>query len=272
MTRVKPETVDYWFIFNNHHLLLRKEGNLLHIPTSSMITPFQLHLLREHRLGLFNEVNCYCAEISKETLIPDEMESIPLRQALEQLGTEWYRAAVKAHAVMSWDKNHHYCGHCATKTQHKPDTFERQCPSCALIFYPRISPSIIVLIKKEDQILMARGPHFTAGAYGLIAGFVEPGENIEEAIRREVKEEVDIEIKNLRYFGSQAWPFPDSLMLAFIADYTSGELKINQSEIEAAGWYTIDNLPGRPSSSISIARKLIEHFIEEQKGHSHELI
>jgi NAD+ diphosphatase len=115
---------------------------------------------------------------------------------------------------------------------------------------------------------MARSPHFIPGAYGLIAGFIEVGESIEEAVHREVKEEVSINIKNLRYFGSQPWPFPDSLMIGFIADYASGEINIDHEEIEAAGWYKFDNLPGRPSTRISIASQLIEHFVAEQRQKS----
>ena len=113
---------------------------------------------------------------------------------------------------------------------------------------------------------MARGPHFPPGVYGLIAGFVEIGESLEETIHREVKEEVGIEIKNLSYFGSQAWPFPDSLMIAFVADYASGEIVIDKNEIEVAGWYRYDNLPGLPSMNISIASTLLENFVTSCTG------
>jgi NAD+ diphosphatase len=122
-----------------------------------------------------------------------------------------------------------------------------------------------VLIKKGEHLLMARGSHFPPGIYGLIAGFVETGENLEEAIRREVKEEVGIEIKNPSYFGSQAWPFPDSLMIAFLVEYASGDIQIDKDEIEEAGWYRYDNLPGLPSMKISIASKLLESFVESCK-------
>lgn len=132
---------------------------------------------------------------------------------------------------------------------------------CHLSFFPRISPSIIVLIKKADHLLMARSPHFLPGVYGLIAGFIDAGESIEEAVHREVKEEVGLKIKNLSYFGSQQWPFPDSLMIAFTADYCSGDITINPDEIEEAGWYKYNNLPGRPQTSVSIASKLIDNFI-----------
>ena len=112
---------------------------------------------------------------------------------------------------------------------------------------------------------MARSPHFAPGVFGLIAGFVEIGESLEEAVFREVKEEVSLDIKNIRYFTSQPWPFPDSLMVGFIADYAGGDIQIDHREIESAGWYRYDHLPGRPSSGISIASKLLEHFIRGQK-------
>src|SRR5690606_2224103 len=121
--------------------------------------------------------------------------------------------------------------------------FERTCPTCHLAAYPRISPSIIVRIHKGDQILMARSPHFAPGIYGLIAGFVESGETLEETIHREVMEEVGIKVKNIRYFDSQPWPFPDSLMIGFTAEHASGDIQVDHHEIEHADWYGKDNIP-----------------------------
>jgi len=257
-------TQEYWFIFQNDLLLLRKISTEYELPTHTILSQLKPHFLRQHHLGEFNKSNCYCAEIEIGVSLPSEIVPVPLRKAFEILGTDWYVAAAKAFSIIHWDKNHQYCGRCGNITIHKPGTFERVCDFCKLSLYPRISPSVIVLIRKDDNILMSRSPHFPPGAYGLIAGFVEVGESIEEAVFREVKEEVNIEIKNLHYFGSQSWPFPDSLMIGFTADYASGEIKIDEKEIEAAGWYRYDNLPGRPSSSVSIAKKLIDHFVNEQ--------
>ena len=120
---------------------------------------------------------------------------------------------------------------------------------------------MIVLIHQDDHLLMARSAHFPPGVYGLIAGFVEAGESIEEAVHREVKEEVGLTIKSLVYCGSQPWPFPDSLMMAFTADYEAGEITMDQVEIEDAGWYKYDKLPGLPSMALSIAMKLIDDFV-----------
>jgi len=255
--------LEYWFIFQNDKLLIMRNEKTP-LSNSTIITSLKHDLIKPHKLAQFDKTVIYCAELKTDFILPDTIETLSLRKALELLGDKWYNIAAKSFAIINWDKNHHYCGRCGTETKQDSDMFERVCPSCALEFYPRISPSIIVRIQKEDHILMARSHHFIPGAYGLIAGFIEAGESVEDAIHREVHEEVGITIKNLRYFGSQAWPFPDSLMIAFTAEYQSGELQINPKEIEDAGWYRFDNLPGRPSSSISIAKKLVDQFITEQ--------
>ena len=266
MASSTPTTLEYWFIFQNDQLLILKNEADIKLLTSLFISPIEAALIRRHTLGQTQDGNIYCAELPHDFSIADNMALIPIRHALEILGAEWYSTAVKAYSVINWDKNHHYCGRCGGVTTKLTQTFERVCSNCALTFYPRISPSIIVRITKHDQILLARSHYFKPGVYGLIAGFVEPGETLEEAVHREVKEEIGIHIKNLSYFGSQAWPFPDSLMVSFTADYAHGELVINPEEIEAAGWYDYDKLPGVPSSRISIGRKLIDDFVAEKKS------
>lgn len=258
-----PTMLENWFIFQNDRLLLIIDTN--HFPTGLIFSQLEVHFVRKINLGLFNNINCYAAEIASDVLLPAEINAIPLRKAFELLGIDWFRTAAKAFSIINWDKTHQFCGRCGHKTSHKSASFERICDACGLSLYPRISPSVIVMIKNNDQILMARGYHFPPGAYGLIAGFVEAGENLEEAVHREVAEEVGIKIKNLQYFDSQAWPFPDSLMVGFTAEYASGELTIDHNEIEHADWYRYDNLPGKPSVSISIARKLIDFFVTQQE-------
>lgn len=252
---------DRWFLFQDENILLiRNHHDQLILPTEANFLALHPFIIRKLTLDKLN----VCAEIDKTALLPHDVERIPLRKALEILGDSLYSMTAKAFLILNWDKNHQFCGRCAQPTIPVPHTFERRCIHCHLSFYPRISPSIIVLVKKNDQLLMARSPHFQPGIYGLIAGFVEAGENIEEAAHREVKEEVGIEIKNLHYWGSQSWPFPDSLMIGLTAEHASNEIKINTQEIEDAGWYRFDNLPGRPSSKLSIASKLIDDFIHEQ--------
>ena len=259
----------YWFVFQNSRLLIHKATAMKVLDSSSLLN---LHgtFTHQYLLAHFEEFDIYCAEMTGDLTLPDDIDAVPMRKALELLGPDWYTVAAKAYSIINWDKNHQYCGHCGNVTVYKPGaSFERICPVCSLSFYPRISPSVIVLISRGDEILMARSPHFTPGTYGLIAGFVEAGESVEETLHREVREEVGISIRNLRYFGSQAWPFPDSLMIGFFAEHAGGEIVINTNEIEEAGWYHYNQLPGRPSVSISIAYKLIDAFIAEKKGLSY---
>lgn len=248
--------------------MLRLAPDTAPMPLAQHIQPLKSHFIREHLLTQDETTLIYCAELHEHDLIDVEFTKVPLRRALETLGDAWFVMAAKAANIIQWDKNHQYCGRCAQPTTHQSPGFERRCQPCGLTFYPRISPSIIVLIQKDDEILMARSAHFMPGIYGFIAGFVEPGESIEDTVHREVMEEVGLKVKNLRYFGSQAWPFPDSLMLAFFADYDSGTLTIDTRELEDAGWYHYSQLPGRPSSQLSIASKLLDAYLRS-KAHGH---
>lgn len=252
-----------WFVFQKDRVLLSDTGSL---PAKDVIALLQSHFIREHSLGEYDSKTIYCAEVPENFSVNPPFTFVSLRKALDQLGADWYQVTTKAFTIINWDRNHQFCGQCGNPTKQTRTAFERVCTHCALHFYPRISPSIIVLIRNNDQVLMARGYHFQPEIYGLIAGFVEAGESLEEAVHREVYEETHLRIKNLRYFGSQVWPFPDSLMMGFFADYASGELEIDPKEIEAAGWYRYDRLPGRPTSKISISSQLLDHFIEEQQS------
>lgn len=261
MSNEKPDQLDVWLIFYHSRLLILP--NTKNLPLKEDANQFRERFIREHHLGDIGNYCIHCAELHDEHLEGD-YAFVPMRQALDLLGTDWYTVATKAFSIINWDRNHQYCGRCGDVTEHKAGAYERVCTNCKLQFFPRISPSIIVLIYRGDEILMARSYHFPPNVYGLIAGFVEAGESVEEAIHRETLEETGIRIKNLRYYQSQAWPFPDSLMLGFFAEYDSGELNIDNDEIEAAGWYRYDKLPGRPSTNISIASKLIEAFIQQK--------
>jgi len=163
--------------------------------------------------------------------------------------------------MIRFARTHRFCGRCGHETE--PALLERakKCPACGQVFYPRISPAILVLIARGKEILLARSPRFPAGMYSIIAGFVEPGETVEQAVRREVQEEVGITIKNIRYVASEPWPFPDSLMLGFVADYGDGEITIDGTEIVAAGWFCRDCLPELPKR-MSLSRALIDRWAE----------
>lgn len=249
-----------WFVIQNDKVILSTNKDVF--LRSTHITNMHPHFSRFFFLSNVNGIEYFAAELAKSFDLNSQFTDIHFKQALSIIPPELYAISTKAYSILHWDKSHQFCGYCGIATIPKNGRFERVCPMCKVSLFPRISPSIIVLIHRGDQLVMARSPHFPEGRYGLIAGYVEVGETIEEAIHREIKEEIGLRVKNAVYVGSQPWPFPDALMLAFTAEYDSGEIVIDGEEIEAAGWYRYDNLPGRPSTSISIASKLLDDFIQ----------
>lgn len=167
---------------------------------------------------------------------------------------------LRASHWLNWDERLQYCSKCRTKLQSKFDVAEKRCGLCELSFFPKLSPAIMILIQKENEILLGRSSHFKPGVYSALAGFIDIGETAECAVHREVKEEVGLEISELEYFGSQSWPFPDSFMIAFKAQYLRGEINIDRNEIEDARWFNLNDLPDLPSQP-SISRKLIDSLL-----------
>ncbi len=174
----------------------------------------------------------------------------------------FFAMAGRAKQIVEWDRTHRFCGRCGTETGSGPSELAKECPRCEMLFFPRLSPAAIVLVRRGEGVLLARSPGFPPGMYSVLAGFVEPGESIEETIEREIREEVGIEVGNVRYFGSQPWPFPHSLMIGFTADYAGGELRTDPTEIEDADWCPADDLPDLPPK-VSIARAMIDRFVAQ---------
>lgn len=220
-----------------------------------------------HRLfmGSWHGKSCYALSVSGS--IPSEYAVTGLRSWLGRVEPSLFYLAGRAVQLIEWLNNHAFCGRCGSKTNE--DEFDRatSCPDCGLVSYPRISPSIIVLVRKQKQALLARNKAWPNGMYSTLAGFVEPGESIEQTVHREVREEVGIEVTNLRYLGSQSWPFPNSLMLGFHADYHSGEFEYADGEIAEARWFEADDLPNIPGRT-AISRWLIDEFVEEIQASS----
>ena len=148
--------------------------------------------------------------------------------------------------------------------QAKTDERAKLCPACGLVSFPRVAPAIIVAVVRDGTILLARARRFPTVMYSVIAGFVEPGESLEQCVHREVREEVGVAVRGLRYFASQPWPFPHSLMVAFTAQHAGGEIRVDEREITEAGWYPPDRLPRIPDS-ISVARRLIDWFVQTHR-------
>jgi len=215
----------------------------------------------------------YCGQWQQQDIFVCSFESIPkgfdeigLRDLLFQQDNDLYLLLSRAHQLATWNKDHQFCGRCGTVMREKHATEHTKiCPKCTLRHYPRISPCIIVSICKGDHILLARGLHAPKGKFSNIAGFVEAGETLEQAVAREVREEVGLEITNIRYISSQPWSFPHQLMMGFFADYQSGEIVPAPGEIDEADWYPIDNLPHTPNNA-TISGQLINLHIAAIKA------
>ncbi len=208
-------------------------------------------------LGHRGAAPCYAAEIAADTPVPEGMEHSAVRALYGRIPEDELAIAALAVQIVDFDRTTQFCGRCGAKTSQSRTERAKICPACNRIAYPRLSPAIIVLVKDGEKILLARSPRFSPGMYSIVAGFVEPGESLEHAARREVREETGVSVRNIRYFGSEPWPFPDSLMIGFVAEYAGGEVIADNNEIEAAGWFDRDHLPLLPST-MSISRALIE--------------
>jgi NAD+ diphosphatase len=211
-------------------------------------------------LGQINEVNCYAVELPSETVLPKYLTAINFRDYIKELNPDFFAAVARGRGLLNWLDKCRYCGTCGHKLVAQNNDFAQVCNQCGKIFYPKISPAIIVAVLNKNKILLAHNKNFRNGMYSTIAGFVEVGETLENCVRREVLEETGISVRNIRYFGSQPWPFPDAIMLGFIAEYDSGELRPDGNEIIELNWFTADNLPEIPSPG-SISRQLIDYFI-----------
>ncbi|MFC1823998.1 NAD(+) diphosphatase [Thermodesulfobacteriota bacterium] len=248
-----------WFLFENQQLLL-KGNSVLQSPDLKALDPAPAQQLY---LGSLDGRSCYAAELSNGASFPDTFSLHRLLSIFSLLGEELIGIAGLANQLVYWDQNHRYCGKCGNSTENKEDERAKICPKCGVMNFPRLSPAIIVAVVKDHQILLGHAMRFPTKFYSVLAGFVEPGESLEECVKREVLEEVGIAVKNIRYFGSQPWPYPDSLMIAFTAEYADGEIKIDRSEIDDAGWFSVDDLPPIPSK-ISIAGHLIDWFTDKE--------
>jgi NAD+ diphosphatase len=260
-TSVDKRESAWWFVFSGNKLLVERTDRGVRIPLLKDLETVPLRALRKQYLGSMNGHSCLCAECEAECRIPAQMEFQGLRRLYGALDEEMFWVAGRAFQIVDWDRTHQYCGRCGSLTENKTDERAKVCPSCGTVVYPRMSPAIIVAVVRDKAILLAHAARFPGAMYSVLAGFVESGESLEDCVRREVKEEAGVELKNIRYFGSQPWPFPNSLMVGFTAEYAGGEITMDGKEIADAQWFTADRLPTIPDK-ISIARKLIDWFVE----------
>ncbi len=193
--------------------------------------------------------------------IPEGLHLVPIRQLISLWSRSQFEQASRAVQLLEWRRNHKFCSHCGHETEVHPLEYAMICPTCRYRQYPRVQPCVITIITRgEDEILLAQSVRNKGKMYGLIAGFVEVGETLEDAVRRETLEEVGLHLKNIRYLASQPWPFPSNLMLAFHAEYESGDIKLQEEEISDARFFRFDKLPEIPFKG-SIAHSMIMHVL-----------
>ena len=254
-----------WFVCQKDRLLLMKTDKGLRIPDTGELA--RINLIPAHRqyLGTLNGRACMAAEMPDTNQATDGYDLIGLRETFGRLDEELIWVAGRANQLVDWSRCHRYCGQCCHQTRDKIEERAKFCPACGLVNYPRLSPAVIVAVVRGDRLLLASNKRFRPGFYSVLAGFVEPGETLEECVAREIREEVGIRVNNIRYFGSQPWPFPNSLMVGFLADYAGGEIRADRSEIVEAGWFKADNLPSIPPK-ITIARHLIDWFVSQNSA------
>lgn len=210
-----------------------------------------------HYLGRLGGLDAWALHLDA---VPHGWRMVPLRTAMMALPEPLGGVAGRAAQLIEWDRAHRYCGVCGTPTERVAHERARRCPACNYLAYPRLTPAMMVLIWRPGQVLLARSARFAAGTYSALAGFVEAGETIEECVMREAHEEVGVRVADLRYYGSQSWPFPHSLMIVFTARWQSGDIVPQPDEIEDAQWFALDALPDIPAR-FSIAGQLIRDSV-----------
>jgi NAD+ diphosphatase len=249
-----------WFGIRGMDVLVRENGEHDELPTATEAAALGIHPVRSLYLGELDGVPCRSAELPDEQEPPDGMAFRTLRDLSGRIDEHLWTLAGRAAQLVEWDRTHIHCGRCGTPTEHAPGERARRCPVCGFAAFPRLSPAVIVRVTRGDEILLARSQRFPGGMYSVLAGFVEPGESLEECVARELEEEVGIEVGDIAYFASQPWPFPHSLMIGFTATWLGGDLRIEEAELIDARWFTRDDLPELPGR-VSIARKLIDDWL-----------
>ena len=245
-----------YFVFCQSDLVLEKTNNGYQIPT-------ELPVEMKPWSTVMNVDGDKACRIEQPLLGNERYEMCGLRQSYYKLSHEDYLKAGKCHELLYWDQNTKFCGVCGGPMRFDTD-ISKKCEHCGKEVWPQLATAVIVLVRKDKEVLLVHAKNFRTDFYGLVAGFVETGETLEEAVHRDVMEETGLHIKNLKYFASQPWPYPCGLMVGFIADYDGGKIHLQRSELSKGSWFDKDHLPQIPEK-LSIARQLIDHWLEEQE-------
>lgn len=260
MENKQPSSV--WLLFYKDQLFLRKTNGVYTLPTGvSAPVPVVDLLAVEEALAVegAGELPAYAGSVTTPGPAGDDGEWVGLRASWELLDADAYRLAGKAFELIHWDRNSRYCSACGSPMQ-RATPISKCCSACGTEVYPHISTAVLVLVRKDDQLLLVHARNFKGSFYSLVAGFLEVGETLEECVAREVKEETGLDVKNITYWGNQPWPYPSGLMVGFVADYAGGEIRLQDEELSAGAFYTKDCLPELPRR-LSLARKMIDWWL-----------
>ena len=258
----------HWFFVRRGDVLVEDTGEGPRIPRHYGEPP--ITGLARHVIGSLGGVVTFALDVGEEfSDEPAGFRWVNLRALFTEVDQDTWVAAGRAEQIVAWDRTHRFCGRCGAETERHPTDRARVCPRCRMMQFPRLSPATITLVTRgenDEEVLLAHGRQFGARFYSCLAGFVEPGENLEQCVAREVKEETGIDVTDIRYFGSQPWPFPNSLMIGFRARYAGGELTLQESEIVDANWFRAEDLPPHPRGGMSIAGWLIDDWLSRQQS------
>jgi NAD+ diphosphatase len=256
-----PARTGQWLIVQDQHLLVAAGAGDLRLPAGEMpagLDGASPPLL----LGTHRDVPCWVTQVPREAAVPEGLRRetlVPMRGTT--LPDELLSLGGMAMQALWWESTSGHCPRCGVSTERIENEWGKRCPACRYEHYPHLHPAVIVLVRDGDRCLLARKREWAPGRYALVAGFVDNGECLEGAVEREVKEEVGVDVKDIRYVGSQNWPFPSQLMVGFVASYAGGEVRVDEEELEDARWFPCGQLPASPSRH-SIAGYILANFAQ----------
>ena len=249
-------------ILKNQEFLTSKNSDFL-IFEEDDLKWSEMEMVNKQFIGYLNDKPCHILEIDEDSKLDNDLILTPLRNLLGRIPDSLFTICSRSLQLSEWRRNNQFCGVCGTKMKMHETERAMFCECNNVLVYPRISPCVIVLVTRGEELLLAHNKNFPGTFYSTLAGFIEAGESAESAIHREIFEEVKVRVHNIKYFGSQSWPFPSQLMLGYHAEYLEGEITPDGEEIDLADWFHYKDLPNVPTGNISISGQLIESYLEK---------
>lgn len=270
--RLQPQPADadpggegFWLLLRGNELALVDGAEGLQLPEGPLPADFAGDAVNTLYLGLWDGRPCRALSLAREREFPPSLPLENLMASEPRIDIDLLSLAGRAGQMLHWEQNSRICSRCGGSTERLPGEAGKKCQSCGYAHFPHIHPCVIVLIHRPGELLLARKAEWPAGRYGLVAGFLDCGECFEEAVTREIAEETGLRVRDIRYLGSQCWPFPSQVMAGFVAAWEGGELQVDHKELEDARWFPLNALPQLPPRR-SIARYLIDHWLAQQAG------